>query len=171
MKYILIIILIFLFPIPLITSINFSHENYYIKLYNFKILSKQSSKKHKRKPKKKPNSTKNLPYLKLIYSIDNLKIKPLIYIKGSLDYSLNNAARDAIMYGIIYSFVPFAHRIIKILFHIFKKKISIKPLYVDKFIINIRLRCIVFISIGQIIYMICVLLNTFIIYEEEKYDN
>ena len=64
MKYILIIILIFLYHIPLITSINFSHENYYIKLYNFKILSKKSSEKNKRKPKKKPNSTQNLPYLK-----------------------------------------------------------------------------------------------------------
>ena len=167
MKYVLIIILILLFPIPLISSIYFSNENYYIKLFNFKIFSKKSSKK----PKSKPDYIKNIPYLKLIHSIDNLKIKPLIYIKGSIDYSLKDVAHDAIMYGIIYSFIPFIDRIIKILFRIFKKNISIKPLYSDKFIINIRLRCIVFISIGQIIYMICALFNTLIIYEEEKYDN
>ena len=164
MKCILIIILIFLFPIPLITSIYFSPENYYIKLFNFKININKS-------PKKKKITKKKIPYLKLIYSIDNLKFKPIILIKGSLAYSLKDPAIDAIMYGCLYSFIPFIDRIFKILFHIMKKDISIKPLYSDNLIINLKLRCIIFVSLGQIIYMICVLFNTFINYEEAIYDN
>lgn len=167
MKYILIIILIFLFPIPLITSIYFSPENYYIKLFNFKININKSPKK----TKKKKTTKIKIPYLKLIYSIDNLKFKPIILIKGSLDYSLKDPAIDAIMYGCIYSFIPFIDRIFKILFHIIKKDISIKPLYRDNLIINLKLQCIIFVSLGQIIYMICILFNTFINYEEDTYGN
>lgn len=171
--FILLLLIIFL-PLPLKSIIYYSNENYYIKLFNFKIVSKKNNTKinpinethnNTKEPKNKKNkknhkkllNLKELPFNKIIYTIDHNRFKPVLRCKGYISFSLPDAAITAITYGTISAIMPFIYRLFSIIFKNKKFNINITPSFRDEFFIEIKINSIIYISLGQIIY-ICYLL-------------
>jgi len=169
----LVILLIFFIPIPIKFNIYCSTIDYYVKLYGLTIISKKRSKyKGKHSPKIKPSIKKEhklfssfynniglkpMDFKSLISTLYNLKFKPLLKIKSSLDYSLNDAARTAIFYGVLYQTPPLIYSLINIPFKTFKFNFKINPIFEDKFLLKIETSSIIFISFANIIYIIIIL--------------
>ena len=155
MKLFLLILLILIIPIPIKISISYTKENYYIKIYKFNILKKNNFKKTSNKNRK----------LKISYVIEIIKalnknhFKPKLNLKGDFQYSLNDAAKTAIFYGILQSISPYILEGFKILFKIKSFKLFIKPIFKDEFIRIFNGTCIIFVSIGKTIIMICLILK------------
>ena len=168
-----IILLIFFVPIPIKINIHYSSINYYIKLYGFTIISqKKSENKKKLAPKVKPKTEnqpnafkkfykninfKSLEYRVLISKLYNSKFKPLLKIDLLFNYSLNDAARTAIFYGVLYQTPPLIYSLINIPFKTFKFNFKINPIFEDKFLLKIETSSIIFISFANIIYIIIIL--------------
>lgn len=169
----LFLILIFV-PLPIKITFLYTETNYYIKIYNHNLLSKSKPKKIKkqtiRKKKNKKSyiktSLKSIPPNILLNFLDKNLYKPKIKIKGKIDYSLNDAALTAISYGIISSILPFIYKVITIIFNPKKINLPINPLFKNKFLVNIDINSIIFLSIAQIIYILFILLKA-IIYKKE----
>ena len=169
------ILLIFFIPIPIKFNIYYSTINYYLKLYGFTIISKKKSeykKKHYHKVKfslqKEHNSFwrlynninfKSLDFKSLISNLYNSKFKPLLKIKVSLDYSLNDAARTAIFYGVLSQVPPLIYIIINVPFKTYNFNFKITPIFEDKFLLKIETSSIIFLSFANIIHMIIILLK------------
>ena len=188
MKIFFIILLLIIFlPLPLKSIIYYSNENYYIKLFNFKIVSKKNTTKNNpinavnndaKEPKKKKNkknkkkhkkslSLKKLPITKIIYTIDHNRFKPILISKGYINYSLPDAATTAITYGTLSAIMPFIYRLFSIIFKNKKFNINITPNFKDKFFIEVKINSIIFISLGQIIY-ICYLIIKLLLREKVR---
>ena len=171
-----VILLIFFIPIPIKFNIYYSTINYYIKLYGLTIISKKKSAYkekhyHKVKPslKKEHNffssfynnkDLKSISLKPLISNLYNLKFKPLLTIKFSLDYSLNDAAKTAIFYGVLCQIPPLIYVLINIPFNTYKFNFKINPIFQDKFLLKIETSSIIFISFANIIYIIIILLKS-----------
>jgi len=168
------ILLIFFIPIPIKFNIYYSTINYYIKLYGLTIISKKKSAyKEKHCHKVRPSLKKEhkffssfynkvdlkyiVDYKSLISTFYNLKFKPLLKMKFSLDYSLNDAAKTAIFYGILYQTPPLVYLLINIPFQTYKFNFKINPIFEDKFLLKIETSSIIFISFANIIYIIIIL--------------
>lgn len=173
------ILLIFFLPLPLKSSIYYSKENYYIKFYNFNIIRKQKNnlekqkedettsnqkpkKENKKKKKQKSNFLKTLPIKEILRSITNNKFKPHLRINGKLDYSLNDAANTAITYGIISTIMPYLYKLTTLFFKTKKFNLSTCPVFKDIFFVEININCIIFVSLGQIIYMLFLIAKSII---------
>ena len=164
-------LLIFFIPIPIKLSMYFSTVDYYIKLYKITIFSKEKHKKKTDSQNKKPvvkKEGKLFPkfykeinfrsLIKALYRI-NLKFKPLLRIKLSLDYSLNDAARTSIFYGILSQLNPIIYITLKHPFHINKYNIRINPIFEDRFLLKIETSSIIFLSFANIIYITIIFLK------------
>ena len=166
-----VILLIFFIPIPVKFNIYYSLVNYYVKLYGLTIISKKKSvQKKMRYHEAKPSLKKEhkffssfynkvdlkyiVDYKSLISTFYNLKFKPLLKMKFSLDYSLNDAAKTAIFYGILYQTPPLVYLLINIPFQTYKFNFKINPIFEDKFLLKIETSSIIFISFANIIYII-----------------
>ena len=161
---------ILFFPIPLKFIICYSEENYYVKLFNINIIKKKTSDKKNEQVKNSTNNTSNKDtppkkhskkiqsdFLKpktIIKGINNSRFKPFLWLKGNFDYSINDAALTAISYGLLSAIFPLLIRGFNIFFKIKKFSLPIKPLFKDKLIVKIEIKCIICFSIVQIIYII-----------------
>ena len=161
---------ILFFPIPLKFIICYSDENYYVKLFNINIIKKKSSANKKeeaqnsdnnipnkdtppKKHSKKISSTVLKPKV-ILRGLNNNRFKPFLWLKGSFDYSINDAALTAISYGLLSAVFPLLIRIFNMIFNIKKFSLPIKPLFKDKLIVKIEIKCIICFSVVQIIYMV-----------------
>lgn len=172
---ILIILVILFIPIPLKISTYYSAEDYYIKFYRFIILSKQKNKLKKKKEKELyKDKTANKDNLKkkkttkfkldnfrvkdirpLILKLYNRSFKPWLKFKCNIDYSLNDAAQTALLYGSICQQLPYlVHLISNIPFKSDKFTFDINPIFEDKFLLKIEISSIIFISLAHIIYVL-----------------
>lgn len=171
----LVILLIFFIPIPIKLNIYYSAADYYIKLYRFTILSKNKlENKKKNLNKDEPVIKKKRKYIPLFdkeisaksiisdFIKLNIKFKPLLRIKFSLEYSLNDSARTAISYGILCQTPPIIYTLLKIPFSIRKFNYNITPVFEDKFLLKIETSSIIFLSLANIIYMIIILFKILI---------
>lgn len=171
--YIFLVILLILFiPIPIKINIYYSTVDYYVKLYNFTIISKaklrrkkDTSRKVEHKIKKKRKFTsklkKEIDFKAALSDLakSNQKFKPPLKIKLSLEYSLNDAARTAIFYGLLFQVPPLVYILLKVPFNIRKFNYKIIPIFEDKFLLKIETSSIIFLSFANIIYMIIILLK------------
>lgn len=166
----LVVLLIFFIPIPIKFSIYYSTIDYYIKLYGFNLISKNKKRatrikklknspliKNKHKFFSKINSKINFKHL--ISTLNNLKYKPLLKINLSMEYSLNDAARTAIFYGVIYNTTSLTYILLNYLFNIKKFNFKITPVFDDNFLLKIETSSIIFLSLANIIYIIINLLK------------
>jgi len=178
MKFFLIIIFfILLVPFPLKISISYSKENYYIKLYKFNIISKDKSLKSKgtvkkeKKKKAKSSILKNKKLIRtLISSISKNRFKPILNIKGTIHYSLNDHSVTAISYGIISAIIPFIYKALGVPFRIKKFSLPISPIFKEIFHLKLHIEGIIYISFGQIIYISFLILQTIISERVKKYE-
>lgn len=170
---ILAILLIFIIPFPIKISIFFSPVDYYIKLYKITIVSKKKRENSKRYDaiNTKPIIKKERKFLSRFYkNINirslitkfynlNLKIKPILKVRISFDYSLSDAARTAIFYGILSQVPPILYNLLKRAFNVNKYKLIINPVFEDRFLLKIEASSIIFLSFANIIYITIIFLK------------
>ena len=178
--FILLFLLLILFiPIPLKFYVKYSDNFYEIKLYNINIISSNGGiiKKiiHNKKIKgknivsneEKVDETVNkkirerkLSIKLLLKKLSNNKFKPRFTFNSTVEYSLSDAARTAIFYGILNSFNPFIYKGLSIPFKIKDFNNSYKAIFEDKTIINISIMCILTFNIAEIIYMLFLIMKS-----------
>lgn len=173
------ILIILFFPVPFKIKISISNNDIFIKFYNFTLFKKsfQEDKdnamqnktpeieKTKKKKKKKSTSFKKLSFkskMKFIPIIKENKFKPCLYLDGFFKYSLNDAAKTAVSFGIIHTYAPIITSVLSIVFKIKKFKFPITPIFKDSFIIISEINCIITISIAKTIYIGILLINNYI---------
>ena len=174
---IIIFLLLILIPIPIKISMFYSNNNYYIKVYNFNIISSKKSKKINEYMNYKLNrlidymviSNKDIDFKfyklffkKLIFNLKRNKHKPKIKFNCELSYSLFDSFNTAIFYGILSTFFSFIYYGLNISFKVKKSKLDIKPIFKDTFSINFSYKSIIFLSIGKVIYMLLIFLKTYL---------
>ncbi|OOM75239.1 hypothetical protein CLPUN_33690 [Clostridium puniceum] len=165
-----IVLSIFLIPIPIKINIYYSQINYYIKLYGFTIISRKKSETKKKLVHKAKSTIENQPnifkifykninfksleYKVLISKLYNSKFKPLLKIDLFFDYSLNDAAKTAIFYGILCQAPSLIYLLLNIPFNLHKFNMKINPIFEDKFLLKIETSSIFFLSFANAIYII-----------------
>lgn len=190
MKLLLTLFIIFMFfPIPLKFYIYYYNNNYYIKLYDFILFDNAVLKKKKEKTdqkknnppmksKKKSKLSEIITYsniMEIINKFINLKFKPILNFNSKLEYSLNDAAKTALSYGILSTLPSLIYFFIKILFKPKKYNFDILPKFDNAILLKFEIKSIIFISFANIIYMMFVLLK-YCIYilhknKKNKFDN
>lgn len=171
MKYFLwilaIVTLVLLFPIPIKITLIYANEIFTLKIYN-KVIIPSKTKKTKAKNEKKwsdyvktPNEEKisklKLKDLKgIIELFINSKFKFTLRTKFRVDYSIEDAAINAITYGFLYQITAFISTILNLFFKVknFTPTINIK--YNENFF-KFESTSIIFINIAKIIYMFIVI--------------
>ena len=161
-----ILLFILFFPIPLKFTSYYSSENYYIKFYKFILISKHKNNnpknlnrliKYTKKNKSKFNISKYKKFfLKLFYS----KFKPSLKINLSLSYSLNDAYKTALIYGLLCTLFSFFYQLVNIPFNIKKYNLKVDPIFKDEILVKLETSSIIFISFAQIIYMSIIFIKT-----------
>lgn len=174
MKLLLTLFIIFMFfPIPLKFYIYYYNNNYYIKLYDFILFDNAVLKKKKDKTDQKKNNppikskiksklSEIITYsniMEIINKFINLKFKPILNFNSKLEYSLNDAAKTALSYGILSTLPSLIYFFIKILFKPKKYNFDILPKFDNAILLKFEIKSIIFISFANIIYMMFVLLK------------
>lgn len=170
MKLLLTLFIIFMFfPIPLKFYIYYYNNNYYIKLYDFILFDNAVLKKKKEKTDQKKNNppiksklSEIITYsniMEITNKFINLKFKPILNFNSKLEYSLNDAAKTALSYGILSTLPSLIYFFIKILFKPKKYNFDILPKFDNAILLKFEIKSIIFISFANIIYMMFVLLK------------
>ena len=182
MKIFLTLFIIFMFfPIPLKFYIYYYDSCYYIKLYDFTLFNNVALKKKKEKIELKKNNPpiknktekrhkfsklfKYITYSDIRAIIDklyNLKFKPIIILNSEFQYSLNDAARTALAYGILSNIPSIVYFFINILFKSKRFTFEITPKFIDNTIVKFETKSIIFISFANIIYIMFILVKCLI---------
>jgi len=185
MKLFLLILFVIIFiPIPIKLSFCISRENYYLKLYRFHLFKKGKDKNvttqdpeiknpPKRKTEKKSSLLKGLSpktVIQLIKLFNHNKFKPSLRLKGYFCYSLGDAARTAIFYGILSTYFPLLLFALNVIFNTKKFNFPIKPVFEDKFIAKTEITSIITLSLAQITYMSILLIKALTILKEVKLE-
>lgn len=171
MKYFLwilaIVTLVLLFPIPIKITLIYANEIFTLKIYN-KVIIPPKTKKAKAKNENKWNdyvkthNEEKISKLKfkdlkgIIELFINSKFKFTIRTKFRMDYSIEDAAINAITYGFLYQITAFISTILNLFFKVknFTPTINIK--YNENFF-KFESTSIIFINIAKIIYMVIVI--------------
>ncbi|HCO74486.1 hypothetical protein [Clostridium sulfidigenes] len=171
MKYFLwilaIVTLVLLFPIPIKITLIYANEIFTLKIYNKVIIPSKTKKtkaknKNKRSDYVKTDNEEKISKLKLkdlkgiIELFINSKFKFTIRTKFRMDYSIEDAAINAITYGFLYQITAFISTILNLFFKVknFTPTINIK--YNENFF-KFESTSIIFINIAKIIYMVIVI--------------
>jgi len=147
--------------------ISYSNEIFTLKIYNKVIIPSKTKKtkaknKNKRSDYVKTDNEEKISKLKLkdlkgiIELFINSKFKFTIRTKFRMDYSIEDAAINAITYGFLYQITAFISTILNLFFKVknFTPTINIK--YNENFF-KFESTSIIFINIAKIIYMFIVI--------------
>lgn len=185
----LILVFILFLPIPIKLNIHFSKNYFYIKFYNILLFSpeggiinkfieklslknssKDSSKanikkeKLKRKthnPLTKKLKNKKFSVIKLYRNLNTNKFKPILKVKGDIDFELEDAAITAITYGIACNISPLLYFAFSIIFKVKDLSLQIKPHFTGKNLFNLTTTSIFSFNIAQIIYILVLTIKSF----------
>lgn len=176
MKYFLwilaIVTLVLLFPIPIKITLIYANEIFTLKIYNKVIIPSKTKKtkaknKNKRSDYVKTHNEEKISKLKfkdlkgIIELFVNSKFKFTIRTKFRVDYSIEDAAINAITYGFLYQITAFISTILNLFFKVknFTPTINIKY---NENLFKFESTSIIFINIAKIIYMVIVIFYHFI---------
>ena len=161
-------------PIPLKLYIKYLDDFYEIKFYKINLLSSDGGiikkfikddtvKKYdtshnikeevEEKAQEKIRDTK-FSMILLFKNLSNNRYKPYFKVNSNIDFSVNDAAGTAILYGLLNSLNPIIFKILSTFFKIKNFDNKFNPIFKDKYIINISIMCILTINIAKIIYML-----------------
>lgn len=171
MKYFLwilaIVTLVLLFPIPIKITLIYANEIFTLKIYNKVIIPSKTKKtkaknKYKRSDYVKTHNEEKISKLKfkdlkgIIELFINSKFKFTLRTKFRVDYSIEDAAINAITYGFLYQITAFISTILNLFFKVknFTPTINIKY---NKNFFKFESTSIIFINIAKIIYMVIVI--------------
>lgn len=155
--YLLLLFLIIFIPFPIIFKINYLDNNLQVIIFNFKINKK--SKKINKTDHIINNNNKNLNLLNYFHFLEDINIKPYLIIKGYFNYSLGNPSLTAISYGFLSSLMPFVYKYVSTHFKLINFKLKLSPVFQDIINIKLKIKCILFVSLAQVIYMLFFILR------------
>ena len=173
------IILLIIFPIPIKIEVSFIDNILFFKLFNkliftskdgiqLKLLrkfleskSKKNNIDHSYKEKENPKKerikakkrSREIAFIKLYNYISNNKFKPLIKIKGYLDYGIEDAALCALLYGILNILPGFLYFILSIVFDVTNLRLNINPRF-NKTHLSFGITGIFYFNLANIIYIL-----------------
>lgn len=155
MIWLLIILVIFLIPLPL--SITFIYENNKLSvfIYKFKIYPTKNVKKTIKKPRRGTLYPKML-YFKILQYIyqksGHFLFKSSLDFKLHINYGLDDAYYTAILYGLIEGITNSTYYLFSKIFKIKNFDININPEF-NRSIFQLKVKSIIFINLAKIIYM------------------
>lgn len=159
----LVIFLIIFVPIPIYLKVSCTLNDYYIKIYGITLLKKKTSyskmdglnKSNIKEKNKAGNHFKSnyIKYKSILSDINNSKFKPKMIFYFNFDYSLAEASKTAILFGILYEFPSIIYSLLSMPFKIYKFKVNINPIFEDKFLVKAESSSIIFISIANTIHI------------------
>lgn len=173
----IILLVLFLIPIPIKLSIFYSKEDYYIKLYKRKILSKKDRveldeslnntkafidkfKKSNLKDRLSETIKSKVFFNIITKELKKNKFKPTLKFNGYSDYSLGDAANTALFLGFISCFLPIFYKFLLLFFKIKKSKLPVNPVFKDFKFFEFYFQSIMFISLGQVIYILIIFIKS-----------
>lgn len=154
--YLLLLFLIIFIPFPIIFKINYLDNNLQVIIFNLKI-NKKSKKINKTDHNISDNKKLNL--INYFHLLEDIKIKPYLIINGYFNYSLGNPSLTAISYGFLSSLMPFVYKYISKHFKLINFKLNLSPVFQDIINIKFKIKCILFVSLAQVIYMLFFILR------------
>lgn len=169
----LILLVLLFFPINLKFKLVFSEKDFKINFYKFEILSlnkilgahkekKEISKKGNKDTKIKNSSKKkrtflkppsNLTIAKLIKLLTKSKFKPSLKIVLDLNFSSEDAALTAILYGFIHQILSLIYTRLDYFFKLKKFTGNINPKFNNENYLFFEVQGIITINFAQIIYI------------------
>lgn len=169
----LLLLVLLFFPINLKFKLVFSEKDFKINLYKFEILSlnkilgahkekKEISKKGNKDTKIKKSSKKkrtflkppsNLTIAKLIKLLTKSKFKPSLKIVLDLNFSSEDAALTAILYGFIHQILSLIYTRLDYFFNLKKFTGNINPKFNNENYLFFEVQGIITINFAQIIYI------------------
>ncbi|GAA0119214.1 DUF2953 domain-containing protein [Clostridium perfringens] len=169
----LIILVLLFFPINLKFKLLFSEKDLKINLYKFEILSlnkilgthkekKEISKKGNKDTKINKSSKKkrtflkppsNLTIMKLIKLLNQSKFKPSLKVVLDLNYSTEDAALTALLYGFIHQILSLTYTQLYYFFKLKKFTGNISPKFNNENYLFFEVQGIITINFAQIIYI------------------
>lgn len=175
----LLLLVLLFFPINLKFKLVFSEKDFKINLYKFEILSlnkilgahkekKEISKKGNKDTKIKKSSKKkrtflkppsNLTIAKLIKLLTKSKFKPSLKIVLDLNFSSEDAALTAILYGFIHQILSLIYTRLDYFFKLKKFTGNINPKFNNENYLFFEVQGIITINFAQIIYRISLLIK------------
>ncbi|MFD3157368.1 DUF2953 domain-containing protein [Haloimpatiens sp. FM7330] len=169
-----IVIIFLLFPIPIKIQLKFMDNKFELYFYNKKIDLKKTKDTDSKKKKKKRSKLKYFQTKKLtkdilinIYNIleFNPLFKPSLKFKYYLSIGTDDAAKTALLFGLINTMPAYIYKFLSNFFKVKKYKYHINPNF-NKKEINIQISSIIFANIVKVIYMIFKILSI-----SKKYKN
>ena len=169
----LLLLVLLFFPINLKFKLVFSEKDFKINLYKFEILSlnkilgahkekKEISKKGNNDTKIKKSSKKkrtflkppsNLTIMKLIKLLTKSKFKPSLKIVLDLNFSSEDSALTAILYGFIHQILSLIYTRLDYFFKLKKFTGNINPKFNNENYLFFEVQGIITINFAQIIYI------------------
>lgn len=178
---ILVLLFIVFFPIRIKIIGKYSKDDYYLKLYNFTLISKEKNiftkliNKYKTKSapseevttkktrgrKLRTNKKKySFSVSKILNNLYTNKFKVSFSLIGDFNYDLEDAAKTAISYGALNSLLPYLLLLFKSFFKVKKFNLNIIPLFKSENLINTEITCIISFNLAKIIYMLFLVLKS-----------
>lgn len=168
----IILSVILFFPIPIVIKFSYVNKTLSLKIWKFSLLKNRNLKKSddfknmfsttskdKNTPKKEKKKKFTVNYKKLFSKLHKNHFKPKLKISYAFNYSLDDSATEAIVYGLLWNI----NTIIVIIFNNFFKFIPIKcvinPNFKNNTFFNFKSKSILSISLGQIIFITILLIT------------
>ncbi|AEB75962.1 DUF2953 domain-containing protein [Clostridium botulinum] len=157
------ILVLFIVPLPLLVKVIYENNKLYVYIYNVKIYP--SSKVIKSMPEPKPDGI--LPKLVYINTFKTIYQRCRHYIYNSLlsfniniTYGFEDAAITGIFFGILQSTISGLNYLLESIFSLKHFNSNINPIF-NNSIFKIKIKSIIFINLGKIIYMSILVFRAF----------
>lgn len=169
--FLLILLVLLIVPIPIKFKATFKKGLYSISIYNIILFSNNdgiarrflkkkdlNAKDNLNKGKDKVKSKNKINFRKLYSSLNNNKFKPKLKFNADIDYSLNDAANTALLYGLLCNLNPVLYKVFSVIFAIKHIKLNIVPKFKDMILLEFSINSIITLNLAQIIYMLFLVL-------------
>jgi hypothetical protein len=165
-KILAVIMIILFIPIPFSIRLRYIDEPE-VYVYSFKlnlrriqnIIKKRKAKKTDCDEEDKDKYSKLKYYKEIISNIGRLRFKPNLKLRLKSHYGLNDAAVTGISYGIISGALAACYEVLNKFFNIKEYDLSVRPEY-NKLTFDCDIKCIIFINLAKIIYMVIIFLKS-----------
>lgn len=150
MFFILLIIIILLFPMPLKFKLVINNKKFKISIYNKEIdLSVKFNKKSKKKKKKKK---KKIALKELLNFEIHEFFRPKIKFSAKISFGLEDSALTAISYGFLNTFPPIVYNTLLKFFKLKNFNFDIEPAFNNKYL-YIEITSIFYLNLVKVIYI------------------
>lgn len=152
--FFIMILFILFFKIPIKFDVLITKNKKVFRVFNKSLLKKSNVSNKSKSRKRKLDDLLSKVFLRdFLASINRIKRKPKVKLEGFINYSLGDASLTAISYGLFSTFAAFLFKISKNLVDYKKSNLVINPLLEKNFNYALKFKCIIYISLVQIIHI------------------